>query len=155
MTPPTHKYIGKRAAATLIDYSIVFSFTIFYFYMAGKSDGQGKYTVSGWPVLGFPGFWFIYIVALENLLGGTLGHMAMKLKVVSQNGLNISFGQTLKRRLCDVLEISWCFGLVAYLLAANTRSNQRLGDILAKTFVIGSHELYTDIQFDFEKITHV
>src|ERR1700733_3248653 len=149
-TSITNKYIDKRIVATLIDYVIIFGMTIFYIFQVGTPNSEGDYAVSGLPAL-IPGiFWFIYIVLAEQYLGGTFGHLLLKLKGVSINGRKITLTQTLKRRTSDILEISWCFGFVAYLLAKNTQSNQRLGDILAKTVVIGSDAFYPEVAGEFE-----
>ena len=84
-------------------------------------------------------------------MGGTMGHLICKIKVVSQTKERVTLWRTFKRRVMDALEIAWCFGLIAYLLAKNTQYNQRLGDILAKTCVIGKDDLFQEVQFDFEK----
>jgi hypothetical protein len=60
------------------------------------------------------------------------------------------FGQTFVRRICDALEIVWCFGLIAFLLVKNTQQNQRHGDLLAKTLVIGEKDVYPEKLFEFE-----
>jgi uncharacterized RDD family membrane protein YckC len=151
ITQITKKYIGKRAAATLIDYTILYGMTFFYIFQVGKPNGEGGYTVSGLPALVPELFWFIYIVIMEQYIGGTLGHMLLKLKVVSVDGKEIALTQTLKRRLCDILEISWCFGFIAFLLARNSQNSQRMGDIVAKTLVIGTDVIYPDVSWDFEK----
>jgi hypothetical protein len=49
------------------------------------------------------------------------------------------------------LEIVWCFGLIAWLLVRSTENHQRLGDLVAKTAVIGRDDTQTTIDFDFEK----
>jgi uncharacterized RDD family membrane protein YckC len=56
------------------------------------------------------------------------------------------------RRICDALEISWCFGFVAFLLVKSSPYNQRLGDMIAKTRVVGKEEPGPEVVFDFEKI---
>jgi len=147
---PKH-YARNRIYATVIDYIIVFGMTIFYIVEAGTSDGEGTYSISGLPALVPVAFWFAYIVLAEQYMDGTLGHLLMKLKVVSLDGQKPSLGQTIKRRLSDALEIAWCCGLIAFLLAKNTQLHQRLGDILARTIVIGKDEIYPAEIFDFEK----
>jgi uncharacterized RDD family membrane protein YckC len=147
----TKLYVSKRVRATVIDYTLVWAFTIFYILMAGERNFEGAYTVSGWPALIPVLFWFLYIVIAEQYVGGTLGHLIFKIRIESITNEKITLGRTFIRRISDVLEIAWCFGLIAYLLALNTRNNQRLGDILAKTCVIGKNDIYQDIQFDFEK----
>ena len=93
-TSITNKYIDKRIVATLIDYVIIFGMTIFYIFQVGTPNSEGDYAVSGLPAL-IPGiFWFIYIVLAEQYLGGTFGHLLLKLKGVSINGRKITLTQT-------------------------------------------------------------
>jgi uncharacterized RDD family membrane protein YckC len=148
--PPTKSYIGKRIAATLIDYTIVFGLTFVYIYVAGEPNEEGGYTVTGLaalaPLLG----WFLYFIVAEAAFGGTIGHQLFDLKVVSTDGNDPTFSQTIRRRLADVLEISWCFGLIAFILVKSTAHNQRLGDTWAKTIVIGKKDTFPQPQFEFE-----
>ena len=96
------------------------------------------------PVL----YWFLYFVVIETLYSGTIGHHLIDLKVVSQDNSKLTIGQILKRRLSDILEISWCFGFIAFLIAKGNHNGQRLGDTLAKTIVIDKNELPEDLDFD-------
>jgi uncharacterized RDD family membrane protein YckC len=146
----TKRYLGKRVVATLIDYTIVWGFSFFYIIEFGKPDDRGTYTVSGWPTMIPVLFWFLFIVIMEQYAGGTLGHLICKIKVKSQLKEDLTLWRTFKRRMADCLEIAWCFGLIAYLLARNTQNNQRLGDILAKSYVTGINEEYKELVFDFE-----
>jgi uncharacterized RDD family membrane protein YckC len=146
----TKIYVNKRVLATIIDYTLVWAFTIFYIMEFGTPNDHGAYTISGWSTLVPMLFWFVFIVITEQYVGGTMGHLICKIKVESQTKEKITLGRTLLRRMMDVLEIAWCFGLIAYLLARNTQNNQRLGDILAKTCVIGKDDVYREFKFDFE-----
>ena len=62
-----------------------------------------------------------------------------------------TFLQAIQRRICDAVEISWCFGLIAFILVKNTQYHQRLGDIWAKTFVIDKDATLERNDFEFEK----
>ena len=66
-----------------------------------------------------------------------MGHMIMQLKVVSLNGSAISFGQSLKRRILDGIELFATFGIVAFITVKNSEKHQRVGDLWAKTIVVG------------------
>ena len=148
----TKLYISKRVGATFIDYTIVWAFTFFYIFEFGTQNERGSYTISGWPAMIPTLFWFAYIVLAEQYLGGTMGHMLCRIKVDSVIREEITLWRTFKRRMADCLEIAFCFGLIAYLIARNTPNNQRLGDLLAKTCVIGKDDKYEELKFDFEKI---
>jgi predicted RNA-binding Zn-ribbon protein involved in translation (DUF1610 family) len=60
--------------------------------------------------------------------------------VVSKFGCRISFSQAFKRHLLDFLDYSF-FGLVAVVTIKNTPDHQRIGDLWAKTIVIGSEDV--------------
>ena len=145
------KYIGKRIAATIIDYSIVLGITWLYITTFGTEEADGKYTVTGFLALVPFIFWSIYFIVCESYLGGTLGHLLFNLKVISINGQAPTLGQTILRRISDALEIVWCFGLIAFILVKNNSQAQRLGDTWGKTLVVGKNDQYVYGQFDFEK----
>jgi uncharacterized RDD family membrane protein YckC len=147
-----YPYTSKRVVACLIDYTLVFVLTYYYVKYFGTEDERGVYHVRNLAVLPPIILWFVYFVVAETL-GGTLGHRIFRLKVVSMNGQEVPFDRILIRRLCDTLEISWCFGLIAYILVRSTPHHQRLGDIVAKTQVIRKGDLANTTEFDFEKNT--
>jgi uncharacterized RDD family membrane protein YckC len=143
-------YTSKRVGATLIDYTLVFVLTYLYIYTVGTRDDNGVYHLSGLPVLPLNGLWFVYFVITERYMGGTMGHQIFKLKVISMDGNELGFWQVFLRRICDALEITLCFGLIAFLLVKTSPYQQRLGDMVAKTRVIGKQDPATEAIFDFE-----
>lgn len=149
----TQPHIGRKAAATFIDYTLLFAFTFWYIFTVGKPDEEGVYTVSGIPALPPMLTWFLYLVVVERYSGATLGHKLFRLKVISLDGRELALGQIFKRRLADVLEITWCFGLVAFILVKSTPLHQRLGDIWAKTLVVDKSQSQQATHFDFEGVT--
>jgi uncharacterized RDD family membrane protein YckC len=150
MTTQEYPYILRRVVATIIDYSIVFGMTWLYIVMFGTEESPGHYSITGLAAL-FPiAFWFAFIVLTERYLGGTMGHQVCKIKVVSIDGDELFLWQVLKRRIMDALEISWCFGLIAFILVKTTDRSQRLGDLVAKTKVIGNYDTHREVKFDFE-----
>ncbi|RZK54780.1 MAG: RDD family protein [Pedobacter sp.] len=90
--------------------------------------------------------WVLYFVIAEKYCSATLGHEILKLKVVSVDGAELSFSQVFRRRICDAIEISSCFGIIAFFIAENNDKHQRLGDILAKTLVIGKNDAYEPVR---------
>ena len=142
---------GKRVLATIIDYIIVFAFFFWYVMMFGSPNEEGGNTVSGWPTLVPILFWALWLIGTESYCGQTLGHALMGLKVIGNNGSAITFGQSLKRRLCDAIEISWCFGLIAFIIVKGNERHQRLGDIIAKTIVVAKdQDVLPEFDFDSE-----
>lgn len=148
----TEENAGKRFASGAIDYIIVFGFTYAYIMIFGEPNMEGGKTVTGLPALVPMVFWFCWLVLSELLFKTTLGHKINSLKVVSMNGGQVTVLQILKRRICDIVEIVWCFGLIAFILIKNTQYHQRLGDIWAKTLVVNEDYSFDDNDFEFEKI---
>lgn len=147
-----YPYTSKRVGATIVDYALIFFLSWAYIFLLGDRQ-DGGYVVEGWSALGPVGVWFIYFVLAERFAGGTLGHQLFKIKVVSMDGNGLSFVQVVVRRIFDVVEISWCFGLIAWLLVRSTDRHQRIGDLLAKTLVVGAKDSYPymEVRFDFDK----
>ena len=137
----TQPNIARRVTATVVDYGIYLTFWFWYVYQFGTPNDEGGYSVNGWP--GFLLFltWFIYFPLIESFKGQTIGHMIVQLRVVTLNGNSITFGQSLKRRLVDCLELFATFGLVAFLTVKNSERHQRVGDLWAKTLVVGGESV--------------
>ncbi|MCB1249749.1 MAG: RDD family protein [Acidimicrobiales bacterium] len=78
-----------------------------------------------------------YPVAMETLWGGrTLGKAALGLRVVTVEGGPERFRHALIRAVIGLVEI-WVFlGLPALLAVTFSKRNQRLGDMVAGTFVL-------------------
>jgi len=133
----TQPNISKRATATLVDFFIYLPIWIAYVVYFGEANEDGGYSVSGIKGLPLLAFWFLYFPGMEFFKGQTFGHMIAGLEVVTITGNSISFGQAFKRRLLDIIDLFPFFGLVAYITVKNTDRNQRVGDIWAKTIVVG------------------
>ena len=133
----TEPKLLRRALATVIDYGLYMAFYIGLIVTYGVENDEGGYTLSNdigglWIFI----VWFLYFPITESIRGQTLGKLMLGLKVVSKRGSPISFGQALKRHLVDIIDFSF-FGLIAFIIIKNTPDHQRLGDLLAKTIVIG------------------
>lgn len=136
----SRRVINDRIFAAILDYALFFVFTFFYVRIFGEKISEGTYTVRG-PLSALPlFFWFLYFVVLEKIMHGTFGKQMLGLKVISMDGSSISFVQVLKRRLSDFIDFWWCLGLVGIILVKNTQYHQRLGDIWAKTIVVGKND---------------
>lgn len=134
--PKTLEAIKFRVGAAIFDYLIFLVVVIFFVFFLGKKVDSNSYQLRGsLGLLPFI-FWFIYFVIIESVLKGTLGKRLMGLRVFSLDNEPLKFSQVFKRRICDTLDICWCFGLLGFILMKNTINNQRLGDIWAKTIVM-------------------
>ena len=133
----TEPNIGNRILAGFIDYAIIMTFNFVYIYSVGEPNGEGGYTVTGWPALIPILFWVLLIVGIEQLFGATLGNLISGLKPISTRGFNreLTFGQSMKRHLLDPIDM-FPFGLIGIVIIQKTDKNQRVGDIWGETIVI-------------------
>lgn len=80
--------------------------------------------------------WILYFPYFESTTGQTLGKKVMGIKVVKENGRNLTFGDALIRtvfRVIDFLPAAYIVGLVVILVS---QKRQRIGDMAAKTIVV-------------------
>lgn len=127
--------LSKRFWASFIDYTLVFALTYLYIDTFEIENEEGVKAVNGVMVFPILIVWFFYFIVLEVLYGGTLCHLALKLKVLTIDGREIGFSQSLKRHLVDPIDFFF-FGFPAIIAIKNSDKHQRLGDMLAKTVVI-------------------
>ncbi len=132
--------IEQRVYATIVDYGIYYVLFFLYVYAFGQPNDEGGYSVTGFPALVAPTFWFFYFPFTESLGGQTLGHYLAGIKVVDEYGRNIGFGTAFKRRFFDWLDFIF-FGLLAYIIVKNNDHRQRIGDLVAKTVVVGAENV--------------
>lgn len=130
------KYILRRVLAALIDYTIIIFITFFYLKNFGELNNEGAYSVSGLKTLPIIIFWFVYFCVFETVLNSTLGNLIVGLKPIDINTKkNVTIKQSFLRHLVDPIDMMF-FGLIGIILIKNSETNQRLGDILAKTKVV-------------------
>jgi uncharacterized RDD family membrane protein YckC len=135
----TQPKIQKRTLATIIDYGLYITFFIWAVMTYGEPNEDGGYSLNGLKGIWVEIVWVIYFPVMESIFGQTLGKRILGLRVVTKSGNSISFWQAIKRRIVDFIDFGF-FGLVAYLTIKNTSDHQRLGDLWAKTIVIGGDE---------------
>lgn len=77
---------------------------------------------------------------METLYGGTVGKLALGLKVVKEDGSALDWQTSAVRTVLRIVD-----GLFVYLVAAilvwTSPTNQRLGDKVAKTLVVKKDQL--------------
>lgn len=128
----------KRMLAGIIDYSLMFGMLYIMFAYFGEPNSEGGSSLHGFPALITLLIWCGYMIGFELKFGGTLGNLLFDLQVISirdNNSTSLTFKQSFKRHLVDMIDL-WFFGLIGILLIKNTKYNQRLGDLWAKTIVI-------------------
>ncbi len=126
--------VGLRFVAVIID-SIILG--VIGYLVAAVTGGT---TSAGFELQGAPAFvffiiGFLYYWLLETYLGGTLGKLVLGLRVTMEDGSPVTLTAALVRNLLRIID-----GLFAYLLGAifiwTSPAKQRLGDRLAKTYVV-------------------
>ncbi len=102
----------------------------------------------------FPGFasamvfviWFLidwgYSIFFETLWSGqTIGKKVMGLRVIQESGVRIGFYQSVLRNLARPLDRLPAFYLIGGIAILISKSQQRLGDMLAGTIVVRERQL--------------
>jgi len=137
--------VALRFVAILIDGVIFF---LVAFVLALLSGNTSNNSADGMQTIGFhldgSGMLLVgvlslgYYIICESLLGGTLGKLALGLRVVDKDGDEISLSAALIRNLLRIVD-----GLLFYLVGAiaiwSSADHQRLGDRAAHTYVVRRH----------------
>lgn len=129
--------LGERLVAWLIDALIFLAYFIAISFFLNFSNLDRFINRNPWlSVFILVPFVFYNLVCDIWLNGQTVGKRVMKVKVISLNGTQASFGQYLLRWLFRLVDIFLSNGLVAFICIAVSEKKQRLGDIVAGTTVI-------------------
>jgi uncharacterized RDD family membrane protein YckC len=137
--PTTRENIlGVRIAAGIIDLillAIVFIVMSALFGDSSSDDDGFNVSLDGAPFLIYVVISFAYYFLMENAKGQTLGKMAMKIKVVSLDGQPLTPGKVAVRTLLRIID-GFFFYLVAVVVIAISKNQQRLGDMAGGTTVV-------------------
>ena len=134
--------VPLRFVAVLIDGVIFF---VVGFLLALLGGSTSSTSANGMHAVGFhlggSGILLVSLLSLgyyticESLLGGTIGKLALGLRVVGQDDEEIGIGAALIRNLLRIVD-----GLLFYLVGAiaiwSSPDQQRLGDRAAHTYVV-------------------
>jgi uncharacterized RDD family membrane protein YckC len=84
-----------------------------------------------------------YFPLTEGLFGRSLGKLATRTVVVNAQGENPGIGRAFVRTLLRIVEVNPLFlgGVPAGIIAATSKTKQRLGDMAANTFVLKQEHL--------------
>jgi uncharacterized RDD family membrane protein YckC len=97
------------------------------------------------PALLLVGFLLVllYFPVTEGLWGRSLGKLVSGTIVVDGNGRPPGFGKAIVRTLLRLVEVNPFLmgGLPAGIVAMNTKAHQRIGDLVAETYVVPLKEL--------------
>lgn len=133
---PVNGLLVRRWAGAWIDFLVLFALVTV---VAIALDGQ-----DGGIVLSVDALIFVlYFIGMECAVGGTVGKFVTGLRVVGEDGKNPSFGAALLRTVCRIVEVNPALlgGLPAGLVVNYSKSKQRLGDMMAHTFVLKRADL--------------
>jgi uncharacterized RDD family membrane protein YckC len=129
--------VGRRAVALAIDWAISL---VWAWPLAETRVGDSSFTFSlrGWPFVAWAVIWLAYFVILETAVGGTVGKLALGIRVRSATGARIGAGASLVRNLLRIVDafpyaIPYLVGAIAVWTSSERR---RIGDRAAGTVVV-------------------
>ena len=126
--------VGRRAVAIIIDMIVLGCLGWVISLFTGMSTSEG-FNLTGAPAF----LWFFialaYYVVMEVQWGGTLGKMALGMKVVKEDGAKLDWGASLIRNILRIVD-GFFFYLVGAIVVWTSKKRQRLGDMVAHTLVV-------------------
>ncbi|GAA4302302.1 RDD family protein [Compostibacter hankyongensis] len=146
--------VGERLAGSLIDFAIKGAYIIMVILLWSILFGN-----SVWGLLFLIPALF-YDLCMEQLFNGqSLGKRIMKIRVISLDGTQPTFGQYLLRWIFRLVDFGLMNGVVALVCVAATDKRQRVGDMVAHTTVIKTeprtllqHTLYMPTADDYQAL---
>ena len=140
--------LGRRFIATLFDTSILIALGVITVAAVGlpiKPSASVNFSDFGWLASQavFLIIFLIYFSAMEWLTGQTIGKKIVGIKVIGQvDHGNPSFFSALARNVLRYVDyIPYLFPIIGIVLMLATKKRQRLGDLVAKTYVVRAPNL--------------
>jgi uncharacterized RDD family membrane protein YckC len=123
--------VVRRWLGAWIDFVVLLSFLVVPDYVLGNETYRA--TLAIWLTL-----LAAYFPVAEMLFGKTVGKLVTRTRVVNEAGRRPSFLQAIVRTLFRVIEVNPLLvgGLPAGIAVVASRSKQRLGDMVAGTYVL-------------------
>ncbi len=130
------KYLLLRWAGTWIDFLILFSFLA----VPEWALGNARYQDTLWIWLIAP---IVYFPVLEGIWGRTIGKLVTGTMVVDKFGKPPGIWKVVLRTILRIVEVNPLVvgGLPAAIAVGMSHNRQRLGDMLAHTFVVRVSDL--------------
>lgn len=127
--------VFRRIIGGVVDSILMIFFSMIYVVIFGEKMLDGTYHITGFSAILLFVLIYLYFVIMEAKTGRTIGKYVAKTKVVNERGQKISWGQSLVRNFIRVVDglFFYVIGLLAILIS---KKNQRLGDMVSKTYVI-------------------
>jgi uncharacterized RDD family membrane protein YckC len=127
--------IWRRIFGGVVDLVLIFMVLFYFIKTFGQQLPDGTYHLSGFPMVFIMLIVFLYYAVLEATTGKTIGKYVVRTRVVNAEGLKISWKQAIVRTLMRVIDGFFLY-LVAFIAIISSEHRQRLGDMVAKTYVI-------------------
>jgi len=131
--------LGERIAARCIDLAGFLVIAVITLIVMGAVSASMSGNAGMVVLFVFLAIFVFYDLVCEITMDGqTFGKKVLKIKVISIDGTQPTFGQYIFRWLFRMVDFGFPFGwgVVALVSVAVTKNHQRLGDILAKTTLI-------------------
>ena len=119
--------VGRRAVAIIIDMIVLVIIgwvLTMAFGMESAAPGLILFVIA-----------LAYYVVMEVQMGGTLGKLAMGLKVVKEGGEKVDWQASIIRNILRIID-GIAFYLVGAIVVWVSKKKQRLGDMVAHTLVV-------------------
>jgi uncharacterized RDD family membrane protein YckC len=128
--------VVRRWLGAWVDFIVLASFLLIPDYVLGNARYQA--TVAVWL-----GLFVAYFPVMEALFGRTVGKFVTRTRVVNAAGGRPSFGQAIVRTLFRLIEVNPVLagGIPAGIAVVASRHKQRLGDMVAGTYVLFERDL--------------
>jgi uncharacterized RDD family membrane protein YckC len=122
--------LGQRWAALIVD--------LFIFIVMLITPGLIRKSESDAPLIAVALLIPVYFIVLEGRWGATLGKLAAKIRVVDERGAVPGYWKAFLRTLLRLVEVNPIVigGLPAAIVVAMSEYRQRLGDMIAGTYVL-------------------
>ena len=106
------------------------------------SNGTATTITNFLPVIWiFLGFVVLYIV-VQGLLGGSLGKLALGLRIVKADGSRAGIGPSALRTVMWIVDALTCgLPIVGGIAMFTSKGHRRVGDMAAGTYVVGQHQV--------------
>jgi uncharacterized RDD family membrane protein YckC len=126
----------NRFVAAAIDDGLWFAAAFQILVRLPSSMYEDHLATVGIILLVFAGLWLLYFGFAEWRWGQTVGKKVMGMRVLTQDGAKIGFGDALLRNVVRPLD----YLIIGQVLIATTKRRRRLGDMLAGTVVVTERE---------------
>jgi uncharacterized RDD family membrane protein YckC len=129
--------LGERIVGSIIDFVLLVSYLIVFSILFNIGAFSSMLRHNGWLIFFISLPLIFYDLVCEILFNGqTLGKKIMKIKVISLDGRQPTWGQYILRWLFRLVDFILTWNICAILCIAVSEKKQRVGDMVAGTTLI-------------------